>query len=90
MIPSRDQIVVKMIDVVRWADRAIPPVARTLLGIPLIIGGILSFLPILGLWMLPAGLALVALDFPRSRRWLLRWLERQESNQREKARFRDA
>ena len=33
-------------------------------GILLVIGGSLSFLPVLGLWMLPVGLALLAIDVP--------------------------
>jgi hypothetical protein len=37
---------------------------RIPLGILLVIGGILSFLPILGLWMLPLGLLLLAIDLP--------------------------
>jgi hypothetical protein len=45
----------------------------------MICGGVLSFLPILGLWMLPLGLALLADDIPalrslRSR--MLDWIER--------------
>jgi len=39
-------------------------VIRLPLGIVLICGGILSFLPILGIWMLPLGLMLLAIDFP--------------------------
>lgn len=41
---------------------------RMPLGILLIIGGIFSFLPVLGLWMLPLGLLLLALDIPLLRR----------------------
>ena len=77
-IPSKEQVIEKMILVVRWADANVPTGVRTLLGIPLIIGGILSFLPVLGIWMLPAGAALIALDVPPWRRKLLVWLERQE------------
>ncbi len=33
-------------------------------GVLLVIGGLFSFLPILGLWMLPLGLMLLALDLP--------------------------
>lgn len=39
-------------------------VIRIPLGIILVIGGLLSFLPILGLWMLPLGLLLLAVDLP--------------------------
>jgi hypothetical protein len=37
---------------------------RIPLGILLVIGGILSFLPVLGIWMLPLGLLLLAIDLP--------------------------
>lgn len=45
---------------------------RLLGGMVLIIGGIFSILPVLGLWMLPLGLALLSDDFP----WLKVWLEK--------------
>lgn len=41
---------------------------RVPLGFLLVIGGLLSFLPILGIWMLPLGLVLLALDFALLRR----------------------
>ncbi len=37
---------------------------RIPLAVLLIIGGILSILPVLGLWMLPLGLLLLAVDLP--------------------------
>jgi hypothetical protein len=37
---------------------------RIPLGILLCLGGIASFLPILGIWMLPLGLLLLAIDLP--------------------------
>ena len=37
-------------------------------GVALIGGGVLSFLPVLGIWMLPLGLALLAQDIPVIRR----------------------
>lgn len=60
------------------SDRA--ALIRLPVGILLTIGGLLWFLPVFGLWMLPAGLFLLALDIPalqtpvsawfiRSRRW---------------------
>ena len=45
----------------------------------LILGGLFSILPILGLWMLPLGLLLIAQDVPPLRRAsgrLLAWIER--------------
>lgn len=48
-----------------WARRNIPPGLRTLVGVLLILGGLLGFLPILGFWMLPLGLVLVWVDLRR-------------------------
>jgi hypothetical protein len=45
----------------------------------LIAGGLLSFLPILGLWMLPLGAVLLSDDLSSLRSWrtrLLDWMER--------------
>lgn len=45
----------------------------------LILGGVFSFLPVFGLWMLPLGLLLLAVDMPSLRPPLarvLRWIER--------------
>lgn len=43
-------------------------------GIALTGGGVLGFLPVLGAWMLPVGLALLAHDVPPMRRPLARVL----------------
>jgi purine-cytosine permease-like protein len=42
---------------------------RVLLGLLLVIGGLLGFLPILGYWMLPLGLLILSIDFPPVRRF---------------------
>ena len=52
---------------------------RAILGSLLIMGGLFSFLPVLGLWMLPLGLILLAEDVPMLRRLtarMLEWIER--------------
>lgn len=41
---------------------------RTLIGVGLVSGGIFSFLPLLGIWMLPVGLVVLSIDWPRIRR----------------------
>jgi hypothetical protein len=46
---------------------------RITLGILLIIGGVFSFLPILGVWMIPLGLFVLSIDIPRVRRWRRRF-----------------
>jgi len=55
-------------------ERHLPPVVRGLLGVFLIIGGILGFLPILGFWMIPLGVALLATDVPKLRMWFIKRL----------------
>jgi hypothetical protein len=48
-------------------------------GVLLVCGGILGFLPILGFWMLPLGLILLAEDVPplrSARSWMLDSVER--------------
>jgi hypothetical protein len=42
---------------------------RTLLGLAFVFGGIFSFLPILGIWMLPLGLVILSVDWAFVRRW---------------------
>jgi hypothetical protein len=45
------------------------PFLRMGLGIILVAGGFLGFLPILGFWMVPLGLAILGVDFPPVRRF---------------------
>jgi hypothetical protein len=59
------------------------PVLRIALGLMLVVGGAIGFLPVLGFWMIPLGLAVLAIDFPPVRRWQRRltvalgnWLHR--------------
>ncbi|MCG2626786.1 hypothetical protein L6654_09140 [Bradyrhizobium sp. WYCCWR 13023] len=50
-------------------------------GALLVVGGVLSFLPVLGVWMLPLGLALLAEDVPAlraSRSKAFDWIERRK------------
>jgi len=48
-------------------------IARTVIGVALIIGGLLGFLPVLGFWMIPLGLLVLSVDSPMVRRWRRRW-----------------
>jgi hypothetical protein len=45
-----------------WLRRPATRLVRIPIGVLLVLGGIFSFLPILGIWMLPLGLLLLALD----------------------------
>ena len=70
---------------VGWLRKPSSIYARVPLAFLLIVGGIFSFLPVLGLWMLPLGLLLFAQDVPPLQKpmaqglgWIERkWLERQ-------------
>lgn len=46
---------------------------RVPVGILLVLGGIFSFLPVLGVWMLPLGLLFIAYDVPFLRRPMARF-----------------
>jgi hypothetical protein len=64
---------------VGWLRKPSSRLARIPLAILLIAGGIFSFLPVLGLWMLPLGLLLFAQDVPILQRPMARtlgWVER--------------
>jgi hypothetical protein len=63
----------------RWLRRPSSRWLRIPAGILLIGGGLLSILPLFGLWMLPLGLVLLAEDVPllrRARDRTLDWIER--------------
>lgn len=59
-----------------WAKEKVPPVFRSILGLLFMVGGVFGFLPVLGFWMLPLGLALIALDLPPTRHLIERWMEK--------------
>jgi hypothetical protein len=42
--------------------RRVPPGLRLVVGLLLILGGMLGFLPVLGFWMIPLGIGVAALD----------------------------
>lgn len=68
----------------KGGKRHLPPIFRGLVGIVLIASGILGFLPILGFWMIPLGLALLATDVPPLRRWLMKRLNSARRGNRRK------
>ncbi len=55
-------------------ERHLPPIVRGLLGVLLILAGMLGFLPVLGFWMIPLGVALLATDIPALRLWFIKRL----------------
>jgi hypothetical protein len=59
-----------------YGSRKLRPGLRILAGLLFVVGGVFGFLPILGFWMIPVGLLLIALDIPRLRRPVRAWLLR--------------
>jgi hypothetical protein len=71
-LPSRFQTTV------RWLRKPSSRWVRIPAGVLLIGGGLLGILPLLGFWMLPIGLILLAEDVPLLRTWrnrILTWIE---------------
>ena len=66
--------------VVLWGDEHIPRGLRSVAGLLLICGGVVGFLPVLGFWMIPAGLAMIALDIPALRERVIEWCRRPASD----------
>jgi len=69
----------------RWLRQPDSRPVRIPVALLLILGGVFSFLPVLGLWMLPLGLLLVAVDVPALRPPLtrvLRWIEQKLPRQK--------
>jgi len=53
--------------------RRVRPGYRILVGLLLVLGGVLGFLPVLGFWMIPLGIVVAALDVkPILRKWRTR------------------
>ncbi|KIZ39625.1 MULTISPECIES: hypothetical protein [Rhodopseudomonas] len=64
---------------VSWLRKPSSKPVRVPLAVLLIGGGVLSFLPVLGVWMLPLGLILIAQDIPALEKptaQSLGWIER--------------
>jgi hypothetical protein len=74
-----DRLPPRLSTVVRFLRRPSGVWLRIPAGLLLIVGSVFAFLPILGVWMLPFGLALLAEDIPvlkSLRTRVLDWIER--------------
>lgn len=63
----------RLASALRWLRHPASRWARLPAGLALILGGVFSFLPLLGVWMLPLGLMLIAADVPFLRRPMARF-----------------
>lgn len=77
---NKRRLVVMSYRFLRKGERFLPPLIRGLMGVLLILGGVLGFLPVLGFWMIPLGLALLATDIPPLRHWLIKRLNASRRN----------
>ncbi|NNU80189.1 hypothetical protein HMH01_07025 [Halovulum dunhuangense] len=66
---SREWLRLKFRALLRRIGRHVPPGMRLVVGLLLMAGGLLAFLPVLGIWMLPLGIAVAALDVRTIQRW---------------------
>ncbi|MDB5652793.1 MAG: hypothetical protein JWQ94_406 [Tardiphaga sp.] len=82
---------------VGWLRKPSSKLVRIPLALLLMLGGVFSILPVLGFWMLPLGLLLMAQDLPflqkpvaQSLGWLERkWIARERTKQLEKERLKN-
>lgn len=63
----------KFFNTIHWLRDHPQPWIRIVAGVLLVIGGMFGFLPVLGFWMIPLGLMLLAVDFPWAKRLLVRF-----------------
>ncbi|CUH67696.1 hypothetical protein TG4357_03156 [Thalassovita gelatinovora] len=52
----------RLAQVRNWTRRHIPPGLRLLVGLVLMVAGVFGFLPVIGFWMFPLGVAIAAMD----------------------------
>jgi len=72
------RVPIRVSQAIRWLRKPSSFGVRVVVALLLILGGIFSFLPILGVWMLPLGLLLIAQDVPLLQKPLVRslaWVE---------------
>lgn len=62
----------RMARCIAWLVSPSAVLLRLPLGLLLMLGGIFSILPLLGAWMLPVGILLLAVDVPFLRRWVVK------------------
>ncbi len=83
------RVPIKVARFIRWLRKPSSFAVRLVVALLLILGGFFSFLPVLGLWMLPLGLLLIAQDVPILQKPLIRalaWVEvKSGASQREMA-----
>lgn len=76
---TRENIALITYVTLQWGNDHVPFGLRSVLGVLFVIGGVLGLLPVVGFWMLPLGVALIALDLPWTRHKVHDWMEKLQS-----------
>ncbi len=71
-----DTLPVRLRGAVHWLRAPAGRWVRLPAAVVFIIGGTFGFLPVLGIWMIPLGLLLLADDVPPLKRWIVRLIRR--------------
>lgn len=58
-------------DTLDWSHAKLPPGMRLVAGLLLMVAGVFGFLPVIGFWMLPLGIAVAMLDIKPIWRWMV-------------------
>jgi hypothetical protein len=69
------RVPIKVSGSIRWLRKPSSFAVRLVVAFLLILGGVFSFLPLLGIWMLPLGLMFIAQDVPFLQKPLVQSLE---------------
>lgn len=85
-IRNRRLLIANTYLMLKRGTRYIPPIVRAVLGMILVFLGFLGFLPVLGFWMIPLGLALIATDIPPFARWIKKELDSRRHKHRKEHR----
>jgi hypothetical protein len=75
----KTEIALSSYKALKWSREKVPFGIRSILGLALMVGGVFGFLPILGFWMFPLGVAFVALDIPFTQNWVDRFMAKLQS-----------
>ena len=63
--------------ILRWGDERLPFGVRSVVGVLFVVAGLVGWIPglfVIGVWMVPLGAALVALDIPPTRHKIHAWM----------------
>ena len=81
--PAFKRLILRFLNIGKRLPVVLRIIVRLAIGIPLMIGGVFWFLPVLGFWMLPLGVLLIATCIPYFDRRIRVWMRRLRNEIRE-------